>query len=56
MRKFLGATETILVVEDDHMVREVAVDILRTQGYRVLEATGGGEALVICEKEKTRFI
>ena len=44
--------ETILVVEDDRMVRRLAVDILRRQGYRVLEATEGGEALVMCEKEK----
>jgi two-component system cell cycle sensor histidine kinase/response regulator CckA len=44
--------ERILVVEDDRMVRRLAVDILKRQGYRVLEATEGGEALVICEKEK----
>jgi two-component system, cell cycle sensor histidine kinase and response regulator CckA len=48
---FLGK-ETILIVEDDRMVRRLAVDILRRQGYRVLEATEGGEALVMCEKEK----
>jgi CheY-like chemotaxis protein len=45
-------TETVLVVEDDGSVREVAVNILRMQGYKVLEATGGEEALIICEKEK----
>ncbi|HJX30568.1 MAG TPA: response regulator, partial [Thermodesulfobacteriota bacterium] len=48
---FLGK-EMILIVEDDRMVRRLAVDILRRQGYRVLEATEGGEALVMCEKEK----
>ena len=40
------------MVEDEDSVRKVAVDILRAQGYKVLEATGGGEALIICEKEK----
>ena len=40
------------MVEDDDKVRTLAVDILRKQGYTVLEATEGEEALVICEKDK----
>ena len=36
---------TILVVEDDDDVREVAVAILRDLGYRVLAAPDGAEAL-----------
>ena len=52
VEKLPQGNETVLVVEDDGSVREVAVNILRMQGYKVLEATGGEEALIICEKEK----
>jgi CheY-like chemotaxis protein len=45
-------SETILVVEDDGRVRKMAVEILKRQGYRVLEADSGEEALAIGEKEK----
>ena len=39
--------ETILVVEDEDKVREVAVRILSGQGYRVLEASQGLDAFLI---------
>ena len=45
-------TETILVVEDNDMVLKIVVAILKNQGYTVLEATEGAEALLICEQEK----
>ena len=40
-----GGTETILLAEDEAGVRAVASLILRQQGYRVLEATDGFNAL-----------
>jgi CheY-like chemotaxis protein len=43
--------ETILLVEDDDEVRQVASRILRRNGYRVLEAGNGADALRVCENE-----
>ena len=41
--------ETILVVEDDAAVREIAVSLLRDHGYHVLEAEDGAAALKILD-------
>jgi DNA-binding NtrC family response regulator len=45
-------TETILVVEDEDEVRKLALGILSKQGYRVLEASHGGDALLMMEQTR----
>jgi GAF domain-containing protein/CheY-like chemotaxis protein len=42
--------ETILLVEDEEAVRDLARDVLRTRGYTVVEASDASEALRICER------
>jgi CheY-like chemotaxis protein len=43
-------SETILLVEDEQSVRVLTRTILERQGYRVIEAQSGGDALLICEQ------
>ncbi len=40
-----GGSETILIVEDEPVLRSMARDILEERGYRILEASSGKEAL-----------
>ncbi|GAB4362354.1 MAG: hypothetical protein Kow00128_02040 [Deltaproteobacteria bacterium] len=44
--------ETILVTEDEEMVRDLVCTILRRNGYRVLEARDGEEALEVVERHE----
>jgi CheY-like chemotaxis protein len=41
----VGGTETILVVEDQPEVRQLACEVLEGYGYRVLQAVDGADAL-----------
>jgi PAS domain S-box-containing protein len=45
-----GGHETVLLAEDEPMVREMVTMVLSTAGYRVLEATNGEEAVEIFRK------
>ncbi len=43
---------TVLVVDDELVVRDVVGTALRRQGYRVLTASDGREALSVCDRER----
>ncbi|HPM76354.1 MAG TPA: response regulator [bacterium] len=47
--KIPGGHETILLVEDEEMVRNLAMKILLRYGYHVLTATSGGDAYLQCK-------
>jgi PAS domain S-box-containing protein len=44
-----GGAETILLVEDEASLREVAVDLLETAGYNVLRAEDARAALILAQ-------
>jgi CheY-like chemotaxis protein len=45
-------SETVLVVEDEAGVRELACQFLRVKGYTVLEADGGESALEVARRHR----
>lgn len=45
-------SETILLVEDEDSVRELVRKVLQRNGYTILEASHGDEALKICTRHK----
>jgi two-component system cell cycle sensor histidine kinase/response regulator CckA len=54
-RAEVRGTETILVVEDEDAVRRSTAEFLRLQGYHVLEAMDGIQALVAAQKYSSKI-
>jgi two-component system, cell cycle sensor histidine kinase and response regulator CckA len=50
-----GGRETVLVVEDDPMVRDITVQVLKYKGYRVLEAKDAEDGWKLCDEHSGRI-
>lgn len=46
---------TLLVIEDDRLVRTLTSRVLRGAGYEVIEASGGGEAMAVMSQQGPRL-
>ncbi len=45
-----AGNETVLLIEDEEVVRRVIERVLKRAGYTVLAAASGGDALLLCEQ------
>ena len=54
-RPVRGGTETILVVEDEAPVRELVCSLLARQGYNILQAESGPQALDLWKTSKDKI-
>jgi CheY-like chemotaxis protein len=50
IQKPTGGSETVLLVEDEDIVRQMVSTILKNFGYSVMEASNGREAIRICKR------
>jgi len=51
-----GGTETVLLAEDDPLVRSMVANVLTDQGYTVIQASNGDEALRLAQEQSRRHI
>jgi CheY-like chemotaxis protein len=52
----LGATLSILIVEDEHHIRAVLTEILEDEGYAVVSVPNGLEALAFLQDHRPQLI
>jgi signal transduction histidine kinase/ActR/RegA family two-component response regulator/HAMP domain-containing protein len=50
-----GGTETVLIVEDEPVLRDMARDILEECGYKIIEASSGNEAFEVWNRHASQI-
>jgi len=50
-----GGSETILLVEDEHPVRELVASVLENYGYNILQAANGHDAVGVWHEHKDKI-
>jgi PAS domain S-box-containing protein len=55
LMELLGGSETVLLVEDEEVVRDLGVRILSGLGYRVMRAGNGDEAIALAREHGERI-
>jgi two-component system KDP operon response regulator KdpE len=56
MARTSGATDTVLVVEDDPKLRAIVSEALRDDAHRIVQAATADEALAIAQRERPALI
>ena len=56
IRGYLGPRQTVLIVDDDPVQRDLVRELLEPVGFNVMSATSGKECLAICGKHKANLI
>jgi len=54
-KQIIEGSGTILLIDDEEIVLDVGLQLLKTLGYNVLEAKGGAEAIEIFRKNKDKI-
>lgn len=55
LTKASNGGETVLLTEDEELVRNLAAEVLTLNGYKVLMASSGEEALAVCRSYKGKI-
>ncbi|MGZ5866389.1 MAG: ATP-binding protein [Xanthobacteraceae bacterium] len=56
IRGYIGPRQTVLIVDDDPVQRDLVRELLEPIGFDVLSAASGNDCLAICAREKPQLV